>query len=207
MEKSTLTCTFETSENDDGDEIYECFIENQQVPENVKLLFQGQHLSGKNDNDVTSIVFTKSPMKKIPQISKTFKNIKSLNINSCELKSVTKFDLKQFPQLSQFGLKSNKLEFIPSDLFEFTRNLTEIYFQFNSINFIGSKVFENLPNLVYLSILRSGDLDVSVSYSKSKNNMEEVNKTIIEKMKPPVDEREMIEKYGRDPDGRDVDEE
>lgn len=107
---------------------YDCKVSNQLINED-QLIFQGKHENGKSNEDVNCLFFLNCTLPKIPQsIGNTFKNIEKLLINTSKLSSITKYDLKQFENLKVINLFSNNLEFLPGDLFEYTKHIKKVRF-------------------------------------------------------------------------------
>lgn len=109
---------------------YDCKVTNQLIPANVdKLIFQGDHAIGKSSEDVNCLFFLNCAIPQIPHcIGDTFKNIEKLYINNSNLNSITKYDLKQFQNLKVLNFYNNNIEFLPADVFEFTKHIKKMRF-------------------------------------------------------------------------------
>lgn len=109
----------------------------------------GQHMSGKNNDDVKYFRATERKVQFFPRaVTKYFKNIETVQIESAGLREITKNDLKQFGEkLTLLWLSYNKLKVIESDLFEFNKNLGAVSFDYNEILHVGSGAFNTLNDL------------------------------------------------------------
>lgn len=133
---------------------YCCSIGNKTLTtESTHVEINGVHEDGKTNNDFLKLRFFKCKIPKIPHfIGNPFINITTIDLNRSGLKSITKFDLQQFPKLEIIFAPENSIEFLPGDLFEFTPNVEDINFYNNNIKYIGEKLLDGLKNLkkVYL---------------------------------------------------------
>jgi Leucine-rich repeat (LRR) protein len=104
---------------------------------------------GKSDKDVKYFEAIGITVNFFPRgITKFFKNIDNVWVNSAELKEISKDDLKQFGEkLKVLNLFSNEIEVIEGDLFEFSPNLESINFSYNKIFHIDSGAFDGLKYL------------------------------------------------------------
>lgn len=116
---------------------YICHVKAQEIPSTEnKLEFNGQHMSINCNDDVKGLHFSNCIMLAIPQnIGDTFKNIEDVIITS-KLKFITKFSLKSFKNLKKLDLSENDLEFLPGDLFKFTKNIENVSFVRNELNLL-----------------------------------------------------------------------
>lgn len=187
-------------------ELYTCSTESQEIPINEDILiFQGEHLPGKNNKDVKFLEIQDCEMPQLPQnVGHTFENIERLHILNSNLKSLTKVDLKQFINLKEIFVSGSNIEFLPGDLFEFTKKMENIYFTSNNIKFIGTKIFDCITNLKAVSLTKN--TNINCLYEKNNHHsddevitLKQLKEAITINCKPPMNEREMLGKYGRDP--------
>ena len=87
-------------------------------------------------------------IKKIPEgLGEIFPKIETLVIEKTNLEQISKFDLKQFPNLKRLDALECLLEYLPGDLFEFSKKIEEIDFWDSEIKFIGITLLDGLENL------------------------------------------------------------
>jgi Leucine-rich repeat (LRR) protein len=80
-----------------------------------------------------------------------FKNLKFVRFASCHMELMLKDDLIGFDKLEDLDLIGNKLEYLKSDVFEFTPNLKEIILNNNRLEYIGNLILEPLVKLEKIS--------------------------------------------------------
>ena len=96
------------------------------------------------------------PVHFIPQgLGKFFPNLEGLDIDTSQLKEVTKSDLAQFPKLKQVYLYSNFIKSLPADLFEGNPELFSIEVGSNPITHVGRGILNPLKNLETASFCRT----------------------------------------------------
>jgi hypothetical protein len=134
------------------------------------------HLSGKGNNDVTAIRFQNQQLDFIPQsINSYFNNIIGLRIESTTLKTITKFDLQQFPGLIYLYTYDNKFEAIEGDLFTFTPKVEDVRFGGSQITNVGTNLVHHLKNLRFLDF----DRNVCISqWAGTPNGINEIVRSL-----------------------------
>jgi hypothetical protein len=160
--------------------------------ENNREIFEvkGQHLSGKNNDDVKVFHSRGKKVNFIPQsLTKFFKNIDFIAIVSADLREITKNDLKEFGRnLKGLNLSGNKIRVIEGDLFEFNPNLEWIRLTFNSIVHIDSGAFKGLaklhtlflvgnPCLINVSNIENDRLKVLALIQNVENSCKDLTRT------------------------------
>lgn len=80
-------------------------------------------------------------------LEKIFTNLQHISIQNCQLKEIHQSDLKPYTHLNSISLDDNLIEVIEDGLFDFNKELTEIYMSYNKIVHIGADAFSNLPRL------------------------------------------------------------
>jgi hypothetical protein len=110
---------------------------------------RGQHMSGKNNDDVKTFYCKDKKVNFFPRnITKFFPNIATIFINWADLQEIQKEDLKPFGRkLKNLWLGSNKIRVIEGDLFYFSPNLERIDLSRNKIIHIDSRAFDVLEKL------------------------------------------------------------
>lgn len=148
-----LDCNFKTHDWNNLGNIYLCDAKVIQFTESRTVIGVSQsHLSEKTNDDVTGVRFNDQQLDFVPRnITGQLQNIRALEIGFTALKVITKFDLKQFPDLVNFYLVSNPLEALDGDLFEFTPNLQYLSFYGNKITNVGPNLLCNLKSLIYVT--------------------------------------------------------
>jgi hypothetical protein len=147
------------------------------------------HLSGKSDSDVKVINFNNQPIDLIPQnISKFFKNIQGLSVWSTSIKSVSKNDLQQFPELRLVDFYDNLLETLDGDLFTYNPKLEFVRFHKNKITNVGLNLLTSLKSLSYVDF----NFNVCITqYTSTQSEIPDLIRNLAIKCPPTV---AMIEK-------------
>jgi len=128
--------------------LYHCLISNypNQEYKNVKL--QGQHVAGKNRNDVVAVKFQNSQLQKIPQnLTKLFPNLKYLIVLNSELWDLKKQDLAEYKELEVIDIRQSLLTFLPGDIFDGFKNIKFIYFMGKELRMIEPNILDGLFSL------------------------------------------------------------
>lgn len=86
-------------------------------------------------------------------IDEFFPTLEVFGIVKSGLRSITKSDLKPFPELSRIALTGNELSFVEYDLFFFNSKLERVTLNDNNIQIIEPNVFKTLPNLPFLDVI------------------------------------------------------
>lgn len=92
-----------------------------------------------------------------------FNQLAVLIISHSGLKSVTNDDLKVFRHLRGLYLDDNELETLGENLFEFNTELQEISLSGNKLKNIAIGIFDSMPKLMKLELLRNPCIDKSVT--------------------------------------------
>ncbi|XP_037049116.1 digestive cysteine proteinase 1-like [Bradysia coprophila] len=152
-----VECEYRTShgwkllENQDpANDPYGCYMKNTLNVNSKTSVTRstGQHDHHKDESDVAALSIYKSVCEIIPSgFNSVFPNVEFFAIGASKLKTVSSADLQQFKKLREIWLYSNDLEYLESNLFEYTPHVEYINFNRNKIKFIGGNFFGNLPNL------------------------------------------------------------
>jgi len=167
-----LQCRFSDSFNYDVvGTIYECDVNNNPritTEESAEISrISGTHKSSKSNNDVIGFRAYGITIQFFPKgLNKFFKNLKMINIQSCQLKEIHQSDLKVFPKLVYLKLQSNDIEVIEEGLFDFNSNLEYIEFFESKIIHIDPNVFDHLNNLRYFHFFFVRCVGLRISNSK-----------------------------------------
>jgi len=180
-----IQCSFETikffNEN-----IFNCIIKDQQIPENQDVKIIGQYQVGTTHNeDVHCVQFERCKITKIPQgLTKIFPNLTVLNIEKSKLKKIAKDDLIEYKNLKKFRCGNNEIEFLPGDLFEGFENLELISFYKNKLKVIEPNILDGLNKLKCVSFqdnLNYGKFFSIYPNHGSNATLEEVKFELFEK--------------------------
>lgn len=146
-----VDCEFKTSNGwDILGSPYGCFIENLSVTDKQQVTKAGgSHLYGNTNNEVQVFNIYGGTCKILPSgFSSVFKNIQGLTIWKANLKTISKDDLKEFPDLREIWVYHNpELIYLESNLFEYNPKVESINFHSNKIKFVGLSFFDSLPKL------------------------------------------------------------
>jgi hypothetical protein len=117
---------------------------NAEILENV----QGNHKTGKSNNDVEMLQLHNQRISSIPkEIATFFPNIKGLDFYKSDISSISSADLQSFPELKIFIIYENKIESVDGDLFKFNPKLKFINFDYNHLKSVGYDLIKDLKAL------------------------------------------------------------
>lgn len=167
-------------------DLYTCkVLENQAISKEIKAEnLEGEHLDEKSLKEVENLMMMPQTVPSIPQLGDIFPHLKVLEIHG-SIASVSKYDLQQFSHLENLELIATDIEFLPGDLFEFSRGLKSVFIS-NSLKFIGTELLDGLNELESLTL--TGE---NFNYVYEKNfdrleDLEEIKEEIRERFKPQV---------------------
>jgi len=83
-------------------------------------------------------------------LEKIFTNLHQIAIENCQLKEIHQSDLKPYTGLTFISLTDNLIKVIEDGLFDFNKELTEIFLSHNKIIHVGADAFSKLPRLQML---------------------------------------------------------
>jgi hypothetical protein len=117
---------------------YECMTA-QVINTGSILSIEGKHNAGKNNSLVLSFSVRSQPLSKIPEgLGLFFPNLLNLHIDSTNLTSITKDDIKQFPKLKILIIERTKITTLEDQLFFSNyQNLRQVEFVSNQIKNVG----------------------------------------------------------------------
>ncbi|CAG9811943.1 unnamed protein product [Chironomus riparius] len=110
-------------------------------------------------------------------------NITALRLGFCQLKEITKNDLKVFPKLKFLWIWENDLEVLEADLFLYNPDMIYINFYWNFLKSIDANIFNNLKSL-----------DLVYMYKNTCINMDAKNKEELLKLVDVIKEKCMDKK-------------
>lgn len=167
-----INCSFENREN-----YYSCYAQHLKIDKENSTIdsTNGDHVLGKNNNDVTALVVFKQSTKYLPNgISYTFPNLKKLVIENSNLKKIDQLGLEKLDKLTNLAIRGNKIE-IRSNSFEELPQLIDLDLSKNKIQKLPSKVFEKLGNLKNLDLSDNEITTLAFDVIPAKNNIENFN--------------------------------
>lgn len=143
------------------------------------LRIVGDHMEGKNNEDVRGIEFKNFKLEYFPKnIEQFFPNLKILTINRCLLTTISKHDLTGLKQLRQLNMNGNFIRSLPNNLFENVSEIETVSFNRNRIEFIGPNIFDGLRNLSCVNLKMNPSIDAC--FKKNGELSLDQLKTIIE---------------------------
>lgn len=194
-----VPCLLTEIENADG---YVLSVTKQAIsPSADEVKFQN---NDEFDSQVKSLHINQCTIPKFPRdILNDLSNLTRLTVMQSRLKSITKFSLKSFKKLKIVNFNNNELAFLPGDLFHFNRQLEEVHFKHNKVEFIGGKLLEGLP-LTFADFRDNKNINKYLNINEEKFydnygfrvSMEGLMTIILEKCSPPIDENELAARYG-----------
>jgi hypothetical protein len=151
MERTEIQCTF-SFYTFKGENYYRCVIKDQDIPEDTRFKFVGQHCYGNRNIDVVFVSFYECEISKIPQgLTKSFPNLRALEVNSSGLEAISKADLAEYKNLEIFNCRFNSIDFLPGDLFEGFNELKRIDFWNSDLELIHPHILNGLPKLEFVN--------------------------------------------------------
>lgn len=106
--------------------------------------------------NVELLLIDEQKMKFMPEnLENFFTNLKGIIIDSSELISITKSDLKPFDKLKIIFIGNNNIEELENDLFEGNKSLEWINFMNNFTKRIGSEILNQLNDIKFVNFQRN----------------------------------------------------
>ncbi|KAJ6637529.1 TD and POZ domain-containing protein 4, partial [Pseudolycoriella hygida] len=129
-----------------------------------------KHLPGKTKSDVQAVRITDSSLHFLPaNIGANFRNIIALEVIDCGLAAIDPFtllsvssfksDATVFFNLQELSLPDNNIEFLPENLFKFTKKLKIINFRYNRIKYIHQEILYDLNDLIFADFRNNVNID------------------------------------------------
>lgn len=148
----TFNCSFRESFYLSVGKFYTCdAIVNGTVFRSLKSV-EGDHLPGKNNSHVASLIVYSQNLPFIPQdIGNFFPNLKLISWIDSNLEAISERDLQPFPNLIFLRIHRNQIVSVESDLFLHVPKLRYIDFSSNQIISIGENLIANLNDLETLN--------------------------------------------------------
>ena len=169
-----INCNFQEIEWRDNLSLYTCQVTSVDTLHRGTVIqsIHGDHQMGKDDSLVHAIDIDQKKMQFFPRgIHEVFKNLVALDIEKCELKVITRNDLKGLENLVQFFVGKNCLTKLPDDLFVGMSKLTMISFNGNKIQQMSSNLLKKIPGtqLVYVDFRGNASIDAFFEPGRNKS--------------------------------------
>lgn len=135
-------------------------------------------MGGGNHSEVEAMrVMHQQSLTFIPTgIEKFFPNLKGLSFLNCNVRSVTKDHLMEFPEMLQLSYNLNQIEVLPGDLFIYTPKLKLVNFAGNIIKHIGVGLLKPVPQLDYIWLEKNVCIDMNSKRAQFKKLNKEIRK-------------------------------
>lgn len=133
-------------------------------------------MPGKTDNDTKLINIKQIKCDRVPKnFHKYFANLEGIFAHSTGMKTVEKDDLSVFPKLKFLDMSFNKINTLPSNLFEGNPDLEWIDFADNLLRNIGVRLLDSIPKLNYADFQSSRCVDFR---AWDKSNLPELQRSL-----------------------------
>jgi hypothetical protein len=186
-----LKCTYGTF-SFCGSYLYGCLIKDPWItePKTVISSVTGRHHKKRNNKSVKGVIFNKPVVHYLPRgLNLTYKDIKTLVISECGLKSICREDLDGLEQLEILCLKQNELQSLPTNLFFGMTKLKKISFSCNKIRIMSSRMLLHLADndlkLVNFENNPAIDAVYQPGHPNSVESMKELMSIVDSKCQPP----------------------
>lgn len=131
---------------------------------------------------VTHVMFYGGTLPTFPsEIAKFFPNVKFIDIYDCGLKVVHKSDLTDFKNLERLRLDSNRITFLPGNLFEDVPKLTHFSIARNRLSKIGNEIFNSErfeKNLKEANFSKNSEIDYCFNRETNRGSLLELRMII-----------------------------
>lgn len=170
-----------------GEQIYCVFVRFVDTTHSPITAFKSpDRFEARGIESVSHAIFYRGILPKFPrELSTFFPNLKYIDIFDCGLEEITKEDLKHFPKLEKLKVDSNKLKFLPGDLFEYNPKIRHLTFTNNKIDAIGEQLVDKLEFLTDADF--SGNKCINFKFSTDFDTIEELKEIIKRECKPLKD--------------------
>lgn len=142
------------------------------LEESENPLILGEHLDGRNNNDVSNVVFNSSRLVRVPPaIFTSFPNIKSLSIREVSLETLDEMTFEKCGTLQHLDISGNLIKTISSQSFENCEFLETIHLNNNSLSRVEpcGNFISKLEHLRYVSMRRNMCVDEELNKDELDN--------------------------------------
>lgn len=132
---------------------YACILEKREIPEDTESFFPHvRHQDGRSNLDIDHVNIYKCKMSKIPQgLTRVFPNLRYLTIIDSGIQEISKSDLAEYKECRIINFASNKIRYLPGDLFEGFTSLRKISFLYNKLTVVEPNILDGLDKLTYVN--------------------------------------------------------
>lgn len=176
---------------------YTCEIERKIIPETtLKFNLVGSHTLKRSNEYVDKLRLYKCVVVKIPHdLSRIFSNLTSLKLSKCNLKEISRKDLRNLPKLRDLRIENDLIQNLPGDLIDDLKNLEVLSFKKNKIRYINPAILENFAKLKFLNLSKNVAINLIYNpYFDDSITIEKISLHILEKCKPPQGSYEVYER-------------
>jgi hypothetical protein len=154
---------------------YTCVLKNVKVRENQNIRVFGHHsLIIRDDEDVSQVIFENSKLAEIPtDIFRKFENLKTLNVDSSNLKKINK--IQNCQNLENFSAAQNKILKLEAKTFENCPNLKTINLSRNHIGKVPANLFGDGLKLKQLDLSNNAILSIQPGFLDNLKNLDVLN--------------------------------
>jgi hypothetical protein len=158
----------------------------------------GNHLENQSNVDVRAITIHSMETPKIPEgLGQLFPNLLTVVVDNCGLETIDSKDVKQFTQMTYFGVPRNHLRELKGNLFEFNPKIKLLNFMENQLEHIGRGFASHIPNLE-IAIFKDNaciDRNFAIHYDtrRMETTLEIVDKELLELCPPNEESRSSSE--------------
>jgi hypothetical protein len=144
------------------------------------IKIEGQHLSGKTNNQVQSMEIRNIELFKVPGgIGAVFNFIKTLWLEECNIHGIVREDFRNFKRLRELKLGKNQIQVLNADVFSEMPNLTYLSLAHNLLTAIDPHVFDSLRKLNKLNLQHNSKINAVFSDIADETNRQRALKEII----------------------------
>lgn len=136
---------------------------------------KNNHLPGKSNNDVKSLMILKQMMEFFPlDLGVLFPNIENLFVDSTQLKQIGSKDFIGMTSLKVLIIREHTIEIIEPGSFDGCKNLEKLYMRFNEIKFLPDGVFKSLSKLKLINLSDNKLTVLKKNFFPIQNELEEL---------------------------------
>jgi hypothetical protein len=138
---------------------YSCHVVSASITKpGTTIKFYGIHEEGRSNEDVEAIFFLNTQVKYFPRgLNLVFPRLKHLEIINCGLLELSRDDLAGLEDIEKLYLDCNQLKILPENLFKGMRNLKQVSFNNNKLEFVSSNMLRPLLEnyVIYVNFLNN----------------------------------------------------
>lgn len=173
--------------------VYKCTIREANITEKDQIIqkFKGIHKRRRRVRDIKTVSFFNTIVDHFPRgIQLHFRNVTNLFISKCDLKEISKNDLKGLEKVYRFVINFCKLTTLPDDLLTEMPKLKVVSFSDNKIEFASSELLKPLLGRKNVKVGLRGNKSIDAQFwpgsEDSQDSLDELMKLIDEKCINPA---------------------